>query len=689
MPEAGLSLFETAVEVSSLAPEQQRKGNRMLVHRYFAFIIFVVASTLFLAGQQVQKDRPEPFYFVALTDPACPVTGFVAPAPITKEIRVLYFPMGQGATIKAPKSPVLHFVFVRGFGQDKEQILPFTQREDGVWLATVALKDMTSTYAVYWIEDRENKQVDTNEGKYFEVPFCDIQGQREEQSVMLEAESYTGTLEAHGIERPANYAKAIEVLEGYIHPPSRGENLIYWLWNYKLMLHGDTPENRASLLAEITKFVSDHSADGFGLINALNFAAYQDWVPPETIEKLVKSIENKYPDDDPRTFIFAARASREKGKAKRIALLWELVDKYPNSEYADHARKELLVEVKDISQSEKLYQQIRAKYPGDAFQPYCMASIYFEANQKLPEALALLDEADKLFAANLQNKQAKIRYLESTIKNMKLHIAIMRANILIRLDKSREALSVLQPLKGEFTSGSSYYLLGKTLEDTGDKRAAIDAYLEAVVRPSNDDKKANDALEHLWLSEKLGNERQLQQRIEAKLVQNFSSANYVPRVLGHPAPDFDLTTLRGERLTSSQLRGKKVILDFWGLWCSPCLWELKQLQDFQEKHPEVVVATVVDESTDAKQIEAVVRERKLTSLRISKASAELREKFSVGGMPDTFVIDEAGYVRIRHVGAIPDVMRYFEADLKAIAEAGPVKEAVHAAGSQADPGSLQ
>jgi len=39
-----------------------------------------------------------------------------------------------------------------------------------------------------------------------------------------------------------------------------------------------------------------------------------------------------------------------------------------------------------------------------------------------------------------------------------------------------------------------------------------------------------------------------------------------------------------------------------------------------------------------------------------------------------FIIDEKGFVRIGHLGSVPDVSRYFDADLKAIADAGPAGE---------------
>jgi thiol-disulfide isomerase/thioredoxin len=535
-------------------------------------------------------------------------------------------------------------------------------------------RQLATKYAVYWIEDLGSGHIDTNAGKYFEVQFCDVHGQRSGSSVRSEAQSYTGILEAYGIERSINYAKAIDILEDYIRVPYRGQFLVSDLWYYKLKLNGDTPEARAVVLAELDRFITDHAEDVSGPNDVLVFVSRQDWIPEETVDRLVKTIEAKLPGSYPRAFLLIARAEREQNESKRSTLMWELVDKYPDSQEADEARMILIRLTKDISKRERLYQQARDKNLYDPYLPLNMAGTYLDANQKLPEALTLLDQADRIFETSSQNPQATVRYGEAGIKRDEGRIAVMRADILVRLGRPREALAILLPRKSEFTLGSSFFVFGKALEGSGEKKAALNAYLEAAVRPSGDQRLATAALERLWSREKLGSKRDLQKRIEAETAQNFSKAEYVPRVLGHPAPEFDLTTLRGEHFTNSTLRGKKVVLNLWAVWCGPCLSELKAFQDFQEKHPAVVVLTLVDASTDPKQLQAVIRDEKLVTLRISRSSSQLWERLVSTGIPNTFLIDEAGYVRIQHLGSLPDVSRYFEADLKAIDDAGPVKK---------------
>jgi hypothetical protein len=202
-------------------------------------------------------------------------------------------------------------------------------------------------------------------------------------------------LTAYGIDRPVDFAKAIDVLEEHIHPPTRGANLVSDVWRYKLQSRGDTPEARAALLSEINKFVSDHSQDGFGLTDALDFVAYTTWIPAETTEPLLVANEKNNSDRDynPRAYFLWIRSSLERDRTKQAASAREMIARYPQSSESYDARRFLFSIAEDISEREELYRQLSEKYPYDVYLPVEMARAYVDAHQKLPDALHLLDTA--------------------------------------------------------------------------------------------------------------------------------------------------------------------------------------------------------------------------------------------------------------------------------------------------------
>lgn len=58
--------------------------------------------------------------------------------------------------------------------------------------------------------------------------------------------------------------------------------------------------------------------------------------------------------------------------------------------------------------------------------------------------------------------------------------------------------------------------------------------------------------------------------------------------IGKSAPDFELTKLDGTNVKLSDLKGKKVILNFWATWCGPCQQEMPDMEAFYKEHKENV-----------------------------------------------------------------------------------------------------
>ena len=68
-----------------------------------------------------------------------------------------------------------------------------------------------------------------------------------------------------------------------------------------------------------------------------------------------------------------------------------------------------------------------------------------------------------------------------------------------------------------------------------------------------------------------------------KLISVDESNGTVGLKEGNLPPDFDLTTMSGDQINLADLKGKKVILNFWASWCGPCKAEMPHMEKYYEK----------------------------------------------------------------------------------------------------------
>ncbi|AZO93894.1 TlpA disulfide reductase family protein [Halocella sp. SP3-1] len=126
---------------------------------------------------------------------------------------------------------------------------------------------------------------------------------------------------------------------------------------------------------------------------------------------------------------------------------------------------------------------------------------------------------------------------------------------------------------------------------------------------------------------------------------------HVGTEIGEKAPDFTLPLINNEEISLSDLRGKKVFLNFWATWCPPCQIEMPAIQKLNDHHDFIEILAV-----DLRENRDTVSEylmKNSYNFRVAlDTSAEIGNKYLVRGIPTSYFIDENGVIMNKHTGAL-------------------------------------
>ena len=119
-----------------------------------------------------------------------------------------------------------------------------------------------------------------------------------------------------------------------------------------------------------------------------------------------------------------------------------------------------------------------------------------------------------------------------------------------------------------------------------------------------------------------------------------------PPLIGSPAPEFQLTSLAGEKHSLDQYRGQVVLLNFWATWCKPCTKEMPAMQaTYDALREQGFIVLAINELEDVQKVREHIDEHQHTFHVLLDPDNHVANQYGVVGLPVSIYIDKTGHVK--------------------------------------------
>ncbi|WBL25028.1 TlpA disulfide reductase family protein [Zunongwangia sp. HGR-M22] len=295
---------------------------------------------------------------------------------------------------------------------------------------------------------------------------------------------------------------------------------------------------------------------------------------------------------------------------------------------------------------------------------YNMAVLYLNNGQidlsktSLDKGLA---EIDKWFNNSNLTKESK-KVLESR------HLDLLRlyAFLLAENDECNKAIDYFEAYKNEtnFIDTEANLKYADCLEATGQKTKAFEQLKEVVKLHDQVAEENYPRFKSLFL-ESQGNEQDfaalekaMQQELDASLKEEV-----IENMITEKAPEFSLIKMNGEKISSSDLKDKILVVDFWATWCAPCKASfpaMQQVKDHYNDDPNIkfLFVNTMESGLPSEvkpKIEKLLKSNSydfemFLDTKDDSNTYKMAKAYQIKAIPYKFIIDGEGNIRYKIKG---------------------------------------
>jgi tetratricopeptide (TPR) repeat protein len=215
--------------------------------------------------------------------------------------------------------------------------------------------------------------------------------------------------------------------------------------------------------------------------------------------------------------------------------------------------------------------------------------------------------------------------------------------------------------------GQVFEAMGELASAEKEFRAALDADPESHVPDLHYE------LGRILMTERRDEEAIAELKKELDQRPNGSTADDARALIANPrrarekyAPDFEIVSSDGQRLSLDTLRGRVVLLDFWASWCGPCVKALPAVKKVHKDHaqgkdPFVLIGISADRDEQAWR--SFIGKNGMVWPQYFDQNHRLQGTFNVKVIPTYVLLDGEGIERLRVAGSGFDQARALAAEI--------------------------